>query len=123
MIILDYKDRRSIYEQVVEKFSELIIKGVLAPDSQLPSVRNLAIELSINPNTIQKAYTELEHRGLVYVVKGKGNFVSSREDFILEKRKEVMENLDRVITQAVDVGIGEKELVEFISERYGRTKE
>ena len=66
MIIIDYKDTRPIYEQIVEKMQTLILKGVLPNDSKLPSVRNLAIELSINPNTIQKAYAELERRGFLY---------------------------------------------------------
>ena len=64
MIIVDYKDRRPIYEQIVEKFQMLIVKGVMEPDSQMPSVRKLAMDLSINPNTIQKAYTQLEQQGL-----------------------------------------------------------
>ena len=58
MIIIDYKDTRPIYEQVVERFKTLILKGAILPDEQMPSVRNLAMELSINPNTIQKAYAE-----------------------------------------------------------------
>ena len=62
MIVIDYKDSRPIYEQVAEKFQTLIVKGVLEPDSQMPSVRSLAMDLSINPNTIQKAYAELEIR-------------------------------------------------------------
>ena len=62
MIIIDYKDTRPIYEQVVERFKALILKGIMQPDEQLPSVRNLAMELSINPNTIQKAYAELERQ-------------------------------------------------------------
>ena len=60
MIVLDYKDRRPLYEQVVERFKELIIKGILPEDMQMPSVRNQAMQLSINPNTIQRAYSELE---------------------------------------------------------------
>ena len=76
MIILDYQDRRPIYEQIVEKFQALILSGALPPDSQLPSVRRLAMELSINPNTIQRAYAQLEKEGFVYPVKGRGNFVS-----------------------------------------------
>ena len=76
MIILDYQDRRPIYEQVVQKIQLLIVRGVLAPNSQLPSVRKLATELSINPNTIQRAYAELEQQGFIYPVKGRGNFVS-----------------------------------------------
>ena len=66
MIIIDYKDTRPIYEQIVDKFKMLILRGVLQADEQMPSVRNLAMELSINPNTIQKAYAELERQGFIY---------------------------------------------------------
>lgn len=62
MIVLDYRDRRPLYEQVTEKLEELMFSGVLPPDSRLPSVRSMATELSINPNTIQRAYAELERR-------------------------------------------------------------
>ena len=63
MIVIDYQNRKPIYEQIVERFQMLIVRGVLEPDSQMPSVRSLATELSINPNTIQKAYTILELQG------------------------------------------------------------
>ena len=66
MILIDYKDRRPLYEQIVEKLSDLMVRGVLAQDSQLPSVRSLATELSINPNTIQRAYAELERQGEIW---------------------------------------------------------
>ena len=69
MILLDYKDSRPIYEQVVEKLQELMLLGVLEEDDQMPSVRSLAMELSINPNTIQRAYGELERQGYIYMVK------------------------------------------------------
>lgn len=72
MILIDYKDRRPIYEQIVEKFQQMIICGVMEPDSPMPSVRSLAMELSINPNTIQRAYQELEREGYIYTMKGKG---------------------------------------------------
>ena len=65
VITLDYADRRPIYEQVVEKMKELILLGVLETDSQLPSVRELAMDLSINPNTVQRAYAELERQGVI----------------------------------------------------------
>ena len=77
MILLDYKDSRPIYEQVVEKLQELMLLGVLEEDDQMPSVRSLAMELSINPNTIQRAYGELERQGYIYMVKGRGSFVGS----------------------------------------------
>ena len=61
MILIDYKDRRPIYEQVAEKLSELMLRGILPQDSQLPSVRSLATDLSINPNTIQRAVVSRIH--------------------------------------------------------------
>ena len=68
MIVLDYRDRRPLYEQVTEKLEELMFSGVLPPDSRLPSVRSMATELSINPNTIQRAYAELERQGYIYSI-------------------------------------------------------
>ena len=66
MIVLDYRDRRPLYEQITERFEELMFQEVLTEDMKLPSVRSLATELSINPNTIQRAYVELERRGYIY---------------------------------------------------------
>ena len=104
MIILDYQDRRPIYEQIVEKFQILIVQGVLEADSQMPSVRKLAMELSINPNTIQRAYTELEKQGFIYPVKGKGNFVSPNPEIVEKKRQVYLEGLRKVIAQGRNLG-------------------
>ena len=71
MVVIDYQNRKPIYEQIVERFQMLIVKVILEPDSQMPSVRALATELSINPNTIQKAYAVLEQEGYIYPVKGR----------------------------------------------------
>lgn len=79
MILLDYKDSRPIYEQVVEKLQELMLLGVLEEDDQMPSVRSLAMELSINPNTIQRAYGELERQGYIYMVKGRGKLCGKHQ--------------------------------------------
>ena len=76
MISIDYQSKLPLYEQVARRFQTLILKGVLEPDAQMPSVRALAVELSINPNTIQKAYAMLEQQGYIYPVKGRGNFVA-----------------------------------------------
>lgn len=111
MIMLDYKDTRPIYEQVVEKFQTLILKGVLEPDTQLPSVRSLAVELSINPNTIQRAYGELERQGFIYTVKGRGGFVRYHEN-LLEIRKEKLRNqLYEVVKEAEELNISMEELI------------
>ena len=86
MITIDYQSRAPIYEQIVEKFQMLIVKGVLAPGSRMPSVRSLAVELSINPNTIQKAFSVLEQEGYIFSVKGRGNFVSESAS-LFDKKK------------------------------------
>lgn len=83
MFQIDLKSRKTIYEQVVDNFKELIISGVLTPEEKLPSVRELSKTLTVNPNTIQKAYRELEYQGYVYTVSGLGTFVS------VPKKKEV----------------------------------
>ncbi|MGL5260412.1 MAG: GntR family transcriptional regulator [Lachnospiraceae bacterium] len=87
MILIDYKDTRPLYEQIADKLSQLILCGVLSEDEKMPSVRSLAVELSVNPNTIQKAYVKLEQDGIIYTIKGRGNFVSKKGDFIDEKKR------------------------------------
>lgn len=87
MVVIDYQNRKPIYEQIVERFQMLIVKGILEPDSQMPSVRALATELSINPNTIQKAYAVLEQEGYIYPVKGRGNFVSGKSGISQTKKR------------------------------------
>lgn len=87
MVVIDYQNRKPIYEQIVERFQMLIVKGILEPDSQMPSVRALATELSINPNTIQKAYAVLEQEGYIYPIKGRGNFVSGNQALVKKKRR------------------------------------
>lgn len=110
MIIIDYTDRRPIYEQIVERFQSLVLCGVLEKDAPLPSVRNLAMELSINPNTIQRAYTELEHRGVIYAVKGKGNFVADMQALVSLREKEIKEDAGRLVRKAKEAGMTREEL-------------
>lgn len=112
MIILDYKDTRPIYEQVVDKLQKLIINGVLEPDSKMPSVRNLAMELSINPNTIQKVYTELERTGFMYTIKGRGNFVTYNEGLYLLKKDEYKEKIEKLLNEAEEIGISREVMLE-----------
>ena len=79
MFQLDFKDRRPIYEQIKEKLKFLIIEGAMKEGEKIPSVRELAVSMAINPNTIQKAYKELESEGYIYSVTAKGYFVTPRE--------------------------------------------
>ena len=80
MISINYRSALPLYEQVKESFIRLIMTGALKPDEQLPSVRELAVELAINPNTIQRAYREMESEGYIYTVSGKGCFVAKQTD-------------------------------------------
>lgn len=114
MIIIDYKDTRPIYEQVVEKFKVLILKGALQADEQMPSVRNLAMELSINPNTIQKAYAQLEREGFIYTVKGRGNFIAGTEKLLEEKRKNCLDEILKLVKEAMEYGVTREEVVSVI---------
>ena len=116
MIIIDYKDARPIYEQIVEKFKLLILKGGMQPDEQMPSVRNLAIELSINPNTIQKAYAELERQGFIYTVKGRGNFVSGDSRLVEERQKEFLHKILELAVEAMEIGLSKAELMREIEQ-------
>lgn len=118
MIIIDYKDRRPIYEQVVERFQELILHRVLEPGTQLPSVRNLAMELSINPNTIQRAYTELERKGYIYTVKGRGSFIAGNGRLLNEKMGEILHEFDVLVKESKGIGISRDELIQRINEGY-----
>ncbi len=114
MIIIDYTDRRPIYEQIVERFQSLVLCGVLEKNAPLPSVRSLAMELSINPNTIQRAYTELERRGVIYTVKGKGNFVADTQAVLTLREKEVKEEAGRLVRKAKEAGITKEELTALL---------
>ena len=110
VILIDYKDRRPIYEQVVEKFQQMIICGVMEADSPMPSVRNLAMELSLNPNTIQRAYQELEREGYIYTIKGKGSFVSESSQAADSKREEIKRELGECVNKALSIGIHPQQL-------------
>ena len=117
MIVIDYKDTRPIYEQIVERFKMLILKGVMREGEQMPSVRSLAMELSINPNTIQKAYAELERRGVTYCVSTKGSFVEEnliplKEKFAAEQRA----NLIKAVKSCILAEISQDEMIQIVKE-------
>lgn len=118
MILLDLKDSRPIYEQVVERLQELMMLGVLEEDSQMPSVRSLAMELSINPNTIQRAYGELERMGYTYSVKGRGSFVGSIRKLREARRTELAKKLGGLAREARTIGIGLEEFMDMAHQIY-----
>jgi len=108
MIKIDYKDSRSLHEQIEDGIKTLIINKVLGEDEQLPSVRELSISLTVNPNTVQKAYKQLESDGFIYSIKGRGNFVapvSHTKDST--KIKELYENLETTVKALMYLGESE----------------
>jgi GntR family transcriptional regulator len=118
MIILDYQDRRPIYEQVVERFQTLILSGAIPPGERLPSVRQLAMDLSINPNTIQRAYMELEQQRLIYPVKGKGNFVADSSGIREAGRETFRKEIRELIKKGRQTGISENEVRSMVHACY-----
>lgn len=119
MILIDYKDHRPIYEQVVEKMSDLMVRGILEEDSQLPSVRSMATDLSINPNTIQRAYAELERQGYIYSVKGKGSFVAENHHIKEQKKRKLFLRLGELMEECKAMGITMLEVQEQVIQDFG----
>lgn len=121
MIVIDSRDKRAIYEQVMDRLSDLMLIGVLEPGDKLPSVRSLAVELSINPNTIQKAYIELERQGYVYSVKGVGSFVADI-DVIKENKKSIIyKELEELVDKSRKI-ISKEEFCKKVEEFYPEHK-
>ncbi len=116
MFQLDLKSRKSIYEQVVDHLKELIISGVLQAEEKLPSVRELSKTLTVNPNTIQKAYRELERQGYVYTSPGLGTFVAdrSRAEAGPEEIARAVNLMRDIITEMLYVGIPLSKIREII---------
>lgn len=123
MFQLDLKSRKSIYEQIVDNVKELIITGMLNAEDKIPSVRELSKTLTVNPNTIQKAYRELEHQGYLYTVAGLGTFVASPADLPADEKRvgEVIERLRDNIKELFYIGCSleriRKVLDELLEER------
>lgn len=123
MNLINYQDARPIYEQIAEGYKTLILKGVLADGDQMPSVRSLAMELSTNPNTVQKAYTELERQGYIYTVKGKGNYVNGDRSLMINKMEEMACRIREILDEAADLGIDRRELLRSAGIRETKTEE
>ena len=121
MIVIDSRDKRAIYEQEVDRLSDLMLIGALEPGDKLPSVRSLAVDLSINPNTIQKAYIELERQGYVYSVKGVGSFVADM-DVIKENKKSIIyKELEELVDKSRKI-ISKEEFCKKVEEFYPEHK-
>lgn len=123
MFEIDLKDRRAIYEQIIDKFKQLIMKDILKQDEKISSVRELAKQLTINPNTIQKAYRELERQGYIYSVKGRGNFVSSGIKKVDDAKVEhLKKQIEKSVSELIFIGIEKNELINLIEKVYENMK-
>ncbi len=116
MISLNYRDTRPIYEQVRDGIRQLILTGAIATDEKLPSVREMATELSINPNTIQRAYRELEREGVIYSVPGRGSFAGMGETVRMAHVKELYAQLQSAINDLLTAGETQETILNYVSE-------
>ena len=114
VIKLDYKNDKPLHEQITHGIKELIISGVLKKDDQLPSVRDLSVELTVNPNTVQRAYKTLEADGIIYSIRGKGNFVSGVPDADRKTIDALYQTLKETISELAFFGEAEENIEEFV---------
>lgn len=115
MFQLDLRSGRSIYEQVIDNIKMLIVRGVLKENSRLPSVRELSRSLTVNPNTVQKAYKELERAGFIYTVAGKGAFVAARKDETdRDAVVKILKNIKQNISELYFLGLSHNEVEELL---------
>lgn len=116
MINLDYRDAKPIYLQIKDGIKKLIITGAIEKDEKLPSVREMAAMMAINPNTIQKAYRELETEGYLYSISGKGTFASIDAAAENSRREELLEQLSETVEELLYLKMSEKDLVDYIGQ-------
>ena len=116
MIAINYRDPRPIYEQIQSELRRLMLTGALPPGSRLPSVRELAGQLAINPNTIQRAYRELESDGYSLSVAGKGSFVAQIDQLAEKQKKQAVEAFRAAAQRLRALGLGEEELAALLAQ-------
>jgi GntR family transcriptional regulator len=122
MITVDMRDRKPIYEQLIDNIRTLAVQGHLKPDEHLPSVRQLAAELAINPNTIQKAYAELERQNVIYSLPGRGNFISPDIGSVAkQERQRQLEALGVMFRQAQNAGVEKSEIQKLLDAVYSES--
>ena len=119
MLHLDYRDARPIYEQVKDGLRKLMVSGVIQEGEKLPSVRSLASSLSINPNTIQKAYEALEAEGYVYSVAGKGSFAAPQTGVDIHRREQLLEQWRALTAELLYLGVEPRTLRDQLTEKGG----
>lgn len=120
MIAINYRDPRPIYEQIQSELRRLMLTGALPPGSRLPSVRELAGQLAINPNTIQRAYRELESDGYILSVAGKGSFVAQVDKLAEQQKKQAVEAFQAATQRLRALGLSGAELAALLAQEEQR---
>ncbi len=119
LITVDLRDRKQLYEQIIDNIKNLILTGEFKVDDRLPSVRALAKELGINPNTIQKAYSELERQGIIMTLPGRGSIILSDKNSLRgEKLDDLTEKLTSIAFEMQTSGVSEEEFIEIARSAY-----
>mgnify|MGYP000151112014 CR=1 FL=1 len=116
MLTLNYRDSRPIYEQIKDGLRRMIVTGAMAQDEKLPSVRALATQLSINPNTIQRAYRELESEGYILSVAGKGSFVAQVDQLAEQQKKQAVDAFRAAAQKLRQLGLTQAQLAQLLTE-------
>ena len=111
MIQLNYRDSKPIYEQIKDGLRKLVISNSLSANEKIPSVREMAASLAINPNTIQRAYRDLESEGYIYTVTGKGTFVTERQEIFDTRQQELLQKFDEIVEELFFLSVEETDLV------------
>ena len=122
MLNLDYRDARPIYEQVRDNLRRLMVSGAIQEGEKLPSVRSLASNLAINPNTIQRAYESLEAEGYVYSIPGTGSFAAPRTGVDEERRDRLLGQFDSLTAELLYLGVTRDRLIARIREKGGEVQ-
>lgn len=118
MFVLDYKSRLPIYEQLYRSITRMAALGAMEQGEALPSVRSLAQELGVNPNTVQKAYQMLERDGIIFSVQGKGSFLAGDETAVARRKKQALERVKEAAAEAAACGVKKEEILAQISGAY-----
>lgn len=123
MFVVDVMSRVPVYEQIIKQVEEQVLTGILKEGDKLPSVRSLSVKLSINPNTIQKAYTELDRRQLIITVPGKGSFISEKAiEVVGANSRDKMTELNKIIRELALAGVTKEEIINNIEEVFNNTE-
>ena len=120
MIQINYRDTRPFYQQIKDNVRHLVVSGALKKDDKLPSVRALAASLAINPNTIQRAYRELENEGYIYTLPGKGTFAAEMDHTNQIRQQELLPQFDKIVSELLYLSMPVNELTNRILSLSGR---